>query len=59
VIHADGWRGYDGPVDIGFDKHFRGNHSDNEFASGDNHVNGIESLWCYAKRLLHKFNGVP
>lgn len=22
VIHSDGWRGYDGLVDIGFDKHF-------------------------------------
>ena len=26
VIHSDGWRGYDGLVDIGFDKHFRENH---------------------------------
>ena len=23
VIHTDGWRGYDGLVDVGFDKHFR------------------------------------
>ena len=26
VIHSDGWRGYDGLVDIGFDKHFRVHH---------------------------------
>lgn len=26
VIHSDGWPGYDGLVDIGFDKHFRVNH---------------------------------
>ncbi|BFT94070.1 MAG: hypothetical protein MNSN_06930 [Minisyncoccus archaeiphilus] len=26
VIYSDGWRGYDGLVDIGYDKHFRVNH---------------------------------
>ena len=59
VIHTDGWRGYDGLVDLGFDKHFRVNHSKNEFASGHKHVNGIESFWSYAKRRLQKFNGIP
>ena len=59
VIHSDGWRGYDGLVDIGFDKHFRVNHGNNEFASGERHINGIESFWSYAKRRLAKFNGVP
>lgn len=33
-INTDGWRGYDGLVDIGFDKHLRVNHGDNEFACG-------------------------
>jgi len=33
VIHTDGWRGYHGLVDIGFDKHFRVNHSQNELSS--------------------------
>jgi len=27
VIHSYGWRGYDGLVDVGFDKHFRINKS--------------------------------
>jgi transposase-like protein len=58
VIHSDGWRGYDGLVDIGFDKHFRVNHSANEFARGEHHINGIESFWSYAKRRLQKFNGI-
>lgn len=58
VIHSDGWRGYDGLVDIGFDKHFRVNHGANEFARGEHHINGIESFWSYAKRRLQKFNGV-
>ena len=39
VIHSDGWRGYDGLVDIGFDKHLRVNHSANEFANGERHIN--------------------
>jgi transposase len=58
VIHFDGWRGYDGLVDIGFGKHLQVNHSANEFASGERHINGIESFWSYAKRRLAKFNGV-
>ena len=59
VIHTDRWRGYDGLVDVGFDKHFRVNHGQNEFARGNAHVNGIESFWSYAKRRLVQFNGVP
>jgi transposase len=59
VIHSDGWRGYDGLVDVGYAKHFRVNHGVNEFARGTSHINGIESFWRYAKRRLQKFNGVP
>lgn len=59
VIHSDGWRGYNGLVDVGYSKHLRINHSDDVFAIGDVHINGIESFWSYAKRRLQKFNGVP
>ena len=59
VIHTDDWRGYNGLVDIGFDKHFRVNHGADEFVNGSNHVNGIESFWSYAKRRLLQFNRVP
>ena len=45
-------------VDVGFDKHFRVNHADNQFANGANHINDIESFWSFAKRSLHKFNDV-
>mgnify|MGYP000196191931 CR=1 FL=1 len=59
VINTDGWRGYDGLVDIGFDKHLRVNHGNNEFArDGHCHINGIESFWSFTKRRLAKFNGV-
>ena len=58
VINSDGWRGYDGLVDVGYAKHFRVNHGQGEFVRGTHHVNGIESFWSYAKRRLQKFNGV-
>ena len=58
VIHSDGWRGYDGLVDVGYAKHLRVDHAANEFATGSRHINGIESFWSFAKRRLQKFNGV-
>lgn len=58
VIHSDGWRGYDGLVDVGYSKHFRVAHGANEFARGTAHINGIESFWSFAKRRLQKFNGI-
>jgi len=58
VIHSDGWRDYDGLVDIGYDKHFRVHHSKNEFVRGKSHINGIESFWNYAKIRLVKFRGI-
>lgn len=44
VIHSDGWRGYDGFVDLGYQKHFRVQHSHNEFANNHSHINRIESF---------------
>ena len=58
VIHSDYWRGYNGLVDVGYQKHFRIRHGHNEFAFGKNHINGIESFWSYAKRRLEKFHGI-
>ena len=58
IIYSDGWRGYNGLVDVSYDKHFRVNHGDNEFAIGHNHINGIESFWSYAKIRLVKFRGL-
>jgi transposase len=59
VIYSDKWRGYDGLVDVGFDKHFRVSHSDNEFSKGTGiNINGIENFWSFAKRRFAKFNGV-
>ena len=60
IIHSDGWRGYDGLVDVGYAKHSEVLRvADIEFANGTSHINGIESFWSFAKRRLQKFNGVP
>ncbi|MDX3904058.1 IS1595 family transposase [Pasteurella multocida] len=58
VIYSDSWRGYSGLVDVGYSKHLRVNHGQNEFAHGSRHINGIESFWSFTKRRLAKFNGV-
>lgn len=59
IIHSDQWRGYNGLVDLGYKKHYRVHHGDDEFARGRTHINGIESFWSFAKRRLMKFHGVP
>ena len=59
VIYSDGWRGYNGLVSVGYDKHYRVNHGENEFARNKHiHINGIESFWSFTKRRLARFNGV-
>ncbi len=58
VIHSDGWRGYDGRVDLGYQKHFRVQHGNNEFANNHSHINGIESFWAFAKTRLVRFRGL-
>ena len=59
IIHSDGWRGYNGLVDLGYKKHYRVHHGEDQFANGRSHINGIESFWAYAKGRLIKFHGVP
>ncbi len=59
VIHTDGWAGYHGLVDLGYNKHLSVEHRENVFAQQLNHINGIESFWSLAKRRLARFCGVP
>ena len=59
IIYTDGWRGYNGLVSVGYDKHYRVCHGENEFVKSRHvHINGIESFWSFTKRRLAKFNGV-
>jgi transposase-like protein len=56
-IYSNGWRSYDALAIYGYN-HKRVRHEKNEFADGNNHINGIESFWSYTKRRLAKFNGL-
>ena len=58
IVVTDGWRGYNGLVDIGYDKHFRIDKSKHFSDKNGVHINGIESFWSFTKRRLSKFNGV-
>ena len=51
-------RGYNGLVDLGYG-HFRVDHSNDEFAKGAVHINGIEGFWGLAKVRLAKFKAYP
>jgi transposase len=58
LIHMDGVRSYDGIVHLGYQKHYRILQSDNKFADGISHINGVEGFWAYAKVRLVKFRGL-
>ena len=58
IIHSDKWRGYNGLVDLGYKKHYRIDHGNDEFVSGNSHINGIEGFWGLAKTRLVKFKGM-
>jgi len=58
VIYSDGWRGYNGLVDVGYGKHLRVDHGRDEFVNGNAHINGIEGFWGFAKSRLTRFRGM-
>jgi len=58
VIYSDSWRGYNGLVDVGYGKHLRVNHGQDEFVRGKTHINGIEGFWGFAKARLNRFRGM-
>lgn len=58
TIYSDGFKTYDGLVNFGYKKHYRVKHSEDEFAQGRNHINGIENFWSVAKTRLSKFRGI-
>ena len=44
AIRLDGCPGYDGLVNLGYQKRFRVPHTQNEFANKHSHINGIENF---------------
>ena len=59
MVNTNGWRGYDGLVDVGFNRHYRVSHGPDEFVQGACHINSIESCWSFAKARLQQVKGVP
>lgn len=58
IINSDGWRGDNGLVDVGYEKHLRVHHGNDEFVRGNAHINGIEGFWGFAKVRMAKFRGM-
>ena len=58
TVHTDGWKSYDGLIDVNNFRHYRVYHSKDEFVRGKSHINGIESFWSFVKRRMRKQNGV-
>jgi transposase len=58
VLITDGFKSYDGLLDLGYKAHYRVKHSANEFATNGHHINGIENFWCLCKVRLAKFRGI-
>ena len=56
VFYTDGFKSYASLHQFG--KHNVIRHSENEFAKGRNHINGIEGFWSYAKERFHKYHGI-
>lgn len=56
--YLDVWRGYNGLVDVGYGKHLRVNHGQDEFVRGKTQINGIEGFRGFAKSRLYRFRGV-
>jgi len=38
IIYSDGWRGYNGLVDVGYGKHLRVDHGRDEFVRDQSHM---------------------
>ena len=66
IVYTDGFKTYDGLVNMGYKRHYRVYHGKNEFAKKEkkgkkkirNHINGIENFWGLAKVRLSKFRGM-
>ena len=50
ILHSDGRKGYDGLVDVGYQKHFRVEHGNNEYGDGvQRQVKTSGSKYLYIK----------
>lgn len=56
VFYTDGFKSYNSLRLYG--KHNIINHDKDEFVKEENHINGIESFWAFAKERFHKYHGI-
>ena len=56
MFYTDGFKSYASLHQYG--KHNIIKHSEDEFAKGRIHINGIEGFWSYAKERFHKYHGI-
>lgn len=57
VLRNNGWHGYDGLIDVEYEKAFRVSRN---YPAGEPYsLNEIDSFWRFARNRLEKFNGVP
>lgn len=59
VIQFYGCHGYDGLVDVEYEKHFCDYHGKNEFIRGHAYINENESLGICTKWFLAMLNDIP
>jgi transposase len=56
VFYTDGFTSYNDLKQYG--KHNIIKHEDDKFVEGNNHINGIEGFWSYAKERFRKYHGI-
>jgi transposase len=58
LIQAEGWKAYDGLVDVNKAKLYHLENNDKDSASPGLTTNNVDTFWAYAKRRLVQFNGI-
>ena len=58
VIYSDSWCGCNGLGDVGYGKHLRVNHVEDEFVRGRPLINEIEGFWGNSRFRTNRFRGM-
>ncbi|ARN74612.1 IS1595 family transposase [Oceanicoccus sagamiensis] len=58
LVNAEGWKGYDGLVDVNQTRLYRMNSTDELTGQVTNTMNAVDSFWSFAKRRMVQFNGI-
>lgn len=58
LVNAEGWKGYDGLVDVNQARLYRMNTTDVLTGQVTNTMSSVDSFWSFAKRRMVQFNGI-